>query len=47
MIAVGSFVRRKLYFVWAVVETRAEVRDTKVVEIYGINQYIFQKIHSC
>jgi hypothetical protein len=47
MIAVGSFVRRKLYFAWAVDETRAEVRDTEVEEIYGINQYIFQNIHSC
>jgi hypothetical protein len=48
MIAVGSFfVRRKLYFAWAVVEIRAEVRDTKVQELYGINHYIFQYIHSC
>lgn len=41
-ITVGSFVRRKLYFAWAVFETRAEVRDTKVQELYGINRYIFQ-----
>jgi hypothetical protein len=46
-IAVGSFVRRKLYFAWEVVETCAEVRDTKVQELYGINQYIFQNMHSC
>ena len=47
MIAVCGFVRCKLYFAWAVVETRAEVRDTKVQELYGINQYIFQNTHSC
>jgi len=39
--AVGSFVRRKLYFACAVAETRAEVHDKKVEELYGINQYIF------